>query len=149
MKDRIVAIMNHEGLSYSKFAEMVGIQRSAMSHIISGRNKPSLDVLTKILDCFTYVNTDWLIFGKGSMITGNEVREPDLFTNLPVNPPNSKDNSENRREIGVQNRPNEPKLTVSEKVIIQKDESKIVTKIMLFYSDNTYDTFVPEKIKKD
>ena len=47
MKDRILAVMEHEGLTPSKFAEAIGIQRSAMSHIISGRNNPSLDVLIK------------------------------------------------------------------------------------------------------
>ena len=54
MKDRILAVMEHEGLTPSKFAEAIGIQRSAMSHIISGRNNPSLDVLIKILERFTY-----------------------------------------------------------------------------------------------
>ena len=53
MKERILAVMEHEGLTPSKFAEAIGIQRSAMSHIISGRNNPSLDVLIiKILERF-------------------------------------------------------------------------------------------------
>jgi transcriptional regulator with XRE-family HTH domain len=47
MRDRILKIMEREGLTPSKFAESIGIQRSAMSHIISGRNNPSLDVLLK------------------------------------------------------------------------------------------------------
>ena len=55
MRDRILKIMEREGLTPSKFAESIGIQRSAMSHIISGRNNPSLDVLLKILERFTYV----------------------------------------------------------------------------------------------
>jgi transcriptional regulator with XRE-family HTH domain len=65
MKARILQIMESEGLSPSKFAETIGIQRSAMSHIISGRNNPSLDVLMKILETFPYVDSDWLLFGKG------------------------------------------------------------------------------------
>ena len=68
MRDRILKIMEREGLTPSKFAESIGIQRSAMSHIISGRNNPSLDVLLKILERFTYVDSDWLLFGKGEMI---------------------------------------------------------------------------------
>ena len=67
MRDRILKIMEREGLTPSKFAESIGIQRSAMSHIISGRNNPSLDVLLKILERFTYVDSDWLLFGKGEM----------------------------------------------------------------------------------
>ena len=61
MRDRILKIMEREGLTPSKFAESIGIQRSAMSHIISGRNNPSLDVLLKILERFTYVDSDWLL----------------------------------------------------------------------------------------
>ena len=61
MRDRILKIMEREGLTPSKFAESIGIQRSAMSHIISGRNNPSLDVLLKILERFTYVDSDLAI----------------------------------------------------------------------------------------
>ena len=65
MIGRITQIMEREGLTSSKFAEAIGIQRSAMSHILNGRNNVSLDVLIKILDRFTYVDSDWLLFGKG------------------------------------------------------------------------------------
>ena len=89
MKDRILRIMEHEGISPSKFAEEIGIQRSAMSHIISGRNNPSLDVLTKIMQRFTYVDTDWLLFGKGSMVKNGitKIEEPNLFRENEINPP--------------------------------------------------------------
>ena len=75
MKERILAVMEHEGLTPSKFAEAIGIQRSAMSHIISGRNNPSLDVLIKILERFTYVDSDWLLFGKGTMMREHVLTE--------------------------------------------------------------------------
>ena len=82
MRDRILKIMEREGLTPSKFAESIGIQRSAMSHIISGRNNPSLDVLLKILERFTYVDSDWLLFGKGEMVREHVLTEPNLFTNM-------------------------------------------------------------------
>ena len=82
MRDRILKIMEREGLTPSKFAESIGIQRSAMSHIISGRNNPSLDVLLKILERFTYVDSDWLLFGKGEMVREHVFTEPNLFTNM-------------------------------------------------------------------
>ena len=77
MIGRITQIMEREGLTPSKFAEAIGIQRSAMSHILNGRNNVSLDVLIKILDRFTYVDSDWLLFGKGEM-----VREGKLLLNI-------------------------------------------------------------------
>jgi len=67
MKDRILQIMDQEGLTPSAFAEAIGIQRAAMSHITKGRNNPSLDVFTKILERFTYINPDWLLHGTGNM----------------------------------------------------------------------------------
>ena len=96
MRDRILKIMEREGLTPSKFAESIGIQRSAMSHIIS------VQVV-----------------------------------------------AENRKEIGVETPVNIQKQPVVEQVICQEKPSKNVSKIMIFYSDNTFDTFVPEKNKKD
>ena len=145
MRDRILKIMEREGLTPSKFAESIGIQRSAMSHIISGRNNPSLDVLLKILERFTYVDSDWLLFGKGEMIREHVLTEPNLFTNRP----NVQVVAENRKEIGVETPVNIQKQPVVEQVICQEKPSKNVSKIMIFYSDNTFDTFVPEKNKKD
>ena len=147
MRDRILKIMEREGLTPSKFAESIGIQRSAMSHIISGRNNPSLDVLLKILERFTY--SDWLLFGKGEMIREHVLTEPNLFTNMLENRPNVQVVAENRKEIGVEIPVNIQKQPVVEQVICQEKPSKNVSKIMIFYSDNTFDTFVPEKNKKD
>lgn len=149
MRDRILKIMEHEGLSSSKFAEAIGIQRSAMSHITSGRNNPSLDVMLKILERFTYVDSDWLLLGKGEMMREHTLTGPNLFTNTLENRPDVQVVSENRKEMGVETPVNIQKQPVVEKVICQERPSKNVTKIMIFYTDNTFDTFVPEKNKKD
>lgn len=149
MRDRILKIMEREGLTPSKFAESIGIQRSAMSHIISGRNNPSLDVLLKILERFTYVDSDWLLFGKGEMIKEHLLTEATLFTNTLENRTEVRACGENRREIGVEIPVNNYRQPVIEQVICQEKPSKTVSKIMIFYSDNTFDTFIPEKSKKD
>ena len=47
MKDRILKVMEREEMTPARFSEAIGIQRSAMSHIVSGRNNPSLDVLDR------------------------------------------------------------------------------------------------------
>lgn len=149
MRDRILKIMEREGLAPSKFAETIGIQRSAMSHIISGRNNPSLDVLLKVLERFTYVESDWLLFGKGNMMREHMITEPNLFSNTAINPPEVQVVPEYRKEIGVEAPVNLPKQPVVEQIIYKDSPSKNVSKIMIFYSDNTFDTFVPEKNKKD
>lgn len=142
-------IMEREGLTPSKFAETIGIQRSAMSHIISGRNNASLDVLLKILERFTYVDSDWLLFGKGEMTRNQPSTEPDLFTNTPVIQPEVQPRPEYRQEMKAETPVNIPKQPIIEKIMCENKPSKIVSKIMIFYSDNTFDTFIPEKNKKD
>lgn len=149
MKDRILTVMEHEGLTPSKFAEAIGIQRSAMSHIISGRNNPSLDVLVKILERFTYVDSDWLLFGKGNMIRQHVLTEPDLFTNTTINLSDGQETPEYRKEIRVETPVNAPKPPVIEQIVYPEKASRNVSKIMIFYSDNTFETFTPEKNKKD
>ncbi len=78
MKDRILEIIKYYNLSSSQFANEIGIQRSAISHILSGRNKPSLDLILKILNKFSEINTDWLILGNGEMIKNRDE------SNIPV-----------------------------------------------------------------
>ncbi|WP_210095861.1 helix-turn-helix domain-containing protein [Parabacteroides goldsteinii] len=145
MKERILAVMEHEGLTPSKFAEAIGIQRSAMSHIISGRNNPSLDVLIKILERFTYVDSDWLLFGKGTMMREHVLTEPNLFTNTTIIPSNVQDSPEYRKEIRVETPVNTTKQPVIEQIVCQDKPSRNVSKIMIFYSDNTFETFTPRK----
>ena len=72
MKEQIKKLMEAEGLSPAKFADEIGVQRSSISHIISGRNKPSYDFILKILKRFSGLNTEWLLTGKGSMIKSND-----------------------------------------------------------------------------
>lgn len=67
MKNRLQKFMQAEGLSASRLADMLDIQPSNVSHILSGRNKPGYDFLTKILSRFPKLNSDWLLLGIGSM----------------------------------------------------------------------------------
>jgi transcriptional regulator with XRE-family HTH domain len=67
---RFKELLDQLGLSPSTFAERIGVQRSSVSHILSGRNKPSVDFLEKILHAFPRVNVEWLITGKGNWDKG-------------------------------------------------------------------------------
>jgi len=66
MIERILLLMKEHNLTASQFADMIGIQRSGMSHLISGRNKPSLEFVMKVLQRFPHVTPEWLLYGKGS-----------------------------------------------------------------------------------
>ncbi len=90
MKDRIQKIIENENLTPAKFADRLHINRAVVSHILNGRNNPSLDVISKILSEMDYINPDWLINGIGEMhrqdvvVRSNRPFENDLF-NQPSN----------------------------------------------------------------
>jgi len=71
MEDRLLKLLDVEQLSSSKFADIIGVQRSSVSHILSGRNKPSFDFLQKTLKAFPLLNADWLVLGEGKMYEGD------------------------------------------------------------------------------
>ena len=63
IQERLQLILKMHNLTPSAFADQIGVQRSNVSHVISGRNKPSLDFLEKILNTYPRVNANWLITG--------------------------------------------------------------------------------------
>jgi Helix-turn-helix. len=75
MKDRILDFLKAENKSSSQFAEEIGVQPSGISHIISGRNKPSLDFILKMLEKYPFLSTEWLLFGKGEMYRDQSMQE--------------------------------------------------------------------------
>ena len=77
MKDRIIQIMQKEGLTSSQFAEKIAISPASLSHIINGRNKPSLEMVQKIRKACSYVNLEWLLDGTGEMEISSEKKEKD------------------------------------------------------------------------
>ena len=72
MENRIQKIIDEQGVSLNAFAQEIGVNRSTISHILTGRNKPSVEVLQKILKRFPSLSPDWLLLGNGSMHTKNE-----------------------------------------------------------------------------
>ena len=62
--ERLKKIMDDSGLSSAQMADRIGVQRSAISHILSGRNKPSLDFVVKVLESFPNVSSEWLLRGQ-------------------------------------------------------------------------------------
>lgn len=65
MNDQLRKFLELEDLSPSQFADMMGIQRSSVSHILSERNKPSYDFIERMLTKFPQISAEWLILGKG------------------------------------------------------------------------------------
>ena len=65
MHDRLKQFLTMENLSPARFAEVMGIQRSGISHLLAGRNKPSFEFLQRMMTAYPDINYEWLILGKG------------------------------------------------------------------------------------
>ena len=63
---RLEIILDYYSLNASSFADKIGVQRSSLSHLLSGRNKPSLDFILKILEVFPDIDLYWILNGKGT-----------------------------------------------------------------------------------
>ncbi len=170
MLDRISLILKAKGLNSSQFADKIGAQRSSVSHIFSQRNKPSLDFIIKILKTFPDISTDWLLFGKGQMnkdidLFSIEKNDKSKMHKEGLNEVN-KDNNIIQKEIakGINKREFEEdyenKNTEKDsKIISDKQLDKVyekvgvnnykstkdTEKIVVFYKDNTFKEYIPEK----
>jgi len=82
MNERLLKIMEYFNYSPSIFADEIGVIRSSISHIISGRNNPGLELLQKVLIRFPQISSDWLLLGRGEMILSEEEQEKKRVTNV-------------------------------------------------------------------
>ena len=171
MQERIKEILTQERLSPARFAELVGVQRSSVSHIISGRNKPSLDFLQKILTHFEHISPDWLITGKGPYKRSDLARKqtnagptssgsdgkivfPSFSSSAREEEKaiyNTKQKQEASESIAapenLQNKEETPPVNAEPENKIPSEPAtgapKKIIKTLLFYDDNTFEVFFP------
>ncbi|MGC4129932.1 MAG: helix-turn-helix transcriptional regulator [Bergeyella sp.] len=86
LNERISQIITYSGLSSSDFADEIEVQRSNISHITSGRNKPSLEFITKIKNRFPEINLDWIVLAKGEMLEKTEEKQQEKKFSSPALP---------------------------------------------------------------
>lgn len=144
MKDRIQRLIDEKHLTPSRFADEVGLNRPAVSHILNGRNNPSMDALQKILKRFPEISGTWLITGEGSMYryVPDEL-EPSLFAQHPINASQGMDESVRAQESRLKTPENTPQFPDYQAIIPTKSRTVKVKKIAIFYTDNTYEEFIP------
>ena len=82
MHDRLKQFLSMENLSPARFAEELGIQRSGISHLLAGRNKPSFEFLQRMMTAYPDVNYEWLILGKGRPYKSDR-KVPEIPTETP------------------------------------------------------------------
>ena len=122
--ERIKVLLNHYELSVSAFADRIGIQRSTMSHILNGRNRPSLDFIMKVTQTYPEINLYWLIHGEGSLMRKLEGAGESPTLPFPAN--------ETSEEVSEKLKSTEPSSLNNEKGL---------SKIVFFHQDGTFEIF--------
>ena len=135
--------METQSLSASKFAEAIGVQRSNISHILSGRNKPSLELINKILDRYPEVSTDWLLLGKGPVFDKGELESSAKSSSKSSLEPSSNLSSKEstNRKFSFDPQGTESSSTIHQQPAVEGQRRPV--KIVVFYSDQTFDEFHP------
>ena len=113
--ERIAKIINDNNLSASSFAKLIGVQRSSISHILSGRNNPSLDLLLKIHKSFDYVSLEWLILGDNSL----------------KNPPSKLENMDSNKKSTLE-------------TDFDHNNESLLREIVYYYNDGSFERFFPK-----
>lgn len=165
MINRINLILRAKNITAKQFAEEIGIQPSGMSHILSGRNNPSLEFVSKVIRRYPEIDANWLLLGKGEMYgqlgsrnqesgmrEEESLPEPTLFSApLPAPAPLSEpeeavEEQEIREECDLQDLPDcvseECGQEKKEPAPIKQDGRRMV-KILMFYDDHTFEEYRP------
>lgn len=163
MIGRIKSLLAVKNLSSSQFANEIGVQRSGISHILSGRNKPSLDFVLKILDHYPDININWLLKGEGEMF--QTIQSDSLFSEEAINEKSIVKDEAISEYKKMENNSEKTEIKVKEEKKISQDNqqdekakpeniaddflpelvSNRIVKIIIVYDDNTFETLLPKK----
>lgn len=149
---RIQKIMDFYSVSASSFADYMGVGRSSISHILSGRNRPSLDFVMKIVEAYTDVELDWLLYGKGTFPKSEN--KPMAQESVQSKPPTPASES---LSLTQQTEQDLFSTTITETEIskiqepLQENNKRSITgenkidRVLIFYTDGTFDDYSPKK----
>lgn len=169
LNNRIQKIIQYSMLTASEFADEIGVQRSNISHIISGRNKPSLDFIVKIKDRFPEIQWEWIIEGKGEMtkstlsptsLQENKINfsekeknsETDLFSiiNPPSYPITENKSVTNLSELSIsatnieKEKINDSKVSEESSLLENNSNQNYkIKRIIIFYENGKFEAYEP------
>lgn len=150
---RLEVILDYYSLNASSFADKIGVQRSSLSHLLSGRNKPSLDFIIKIMDVFPEVDLYWILKGKGTFpkseieSSGNRVPPTPTFSPPMVEPKIELQTdlfSEKITNTKNQKEENNPNLLSNSKLVPSNKTQAEIERIVIFYTNGTFKTYSSE-----
>jgi transcriptional regulator with XRE-family HTH domain len=146
--DRILEFLKVKEISSGALADRIGVQRSSISHILSGRNRPGFEFIRKFIEAFPEVNAEWFIAGRGNMLkvpvqkglfdteatteTENTAKDPENHGNLPQ--------EEDKAQAGTHLRDEDEVPYITRKTA---QKGKIV-QVILLYEDGKFVSYDPE-----
>ena len=170
LRERIEMLISTRGMTNATFAEKVGVQPSNISHVLSGRNKASLDLVMKILNSFKEVRTEWLLHGRGSMTRDYTLFEMEETEPPPKSVKKTENISDKGGQLPTKNATEEPSevkeeeketevpgnnlVTPDEKKVDKKDQKianknpheksgRKIERIVIFYEDRSFTEYFP------
>lgn len=155
---KLELILDHYNLSASTFAEKINVQRSSLSHLLSGRNKPSLDFVLKIVEVFPEVDLYWLLFNEGnfpkailppalslipgtSTATAETITTPTLFEEVTI----KATTDEPEKIIENLTHPNEENISSFPSATNTLIKESDIEKIIVLYKNGTFKDYLKNK----
>lgn len=142
MQERLNQIIEKKGLTATKFAAMIGVNASTISHILAGRNKPGFDIISNIAKAYPDISLNWLITGNGSMDDSpvekekkTPVQEPTLF-NLDENSEEQVMPTPEKNRIISEEDDDQVKM-----IKTLPKTSKKIKRIILFFEDGSFEDY--------
>ncbi|HDP74848.1 MAG TPA: XRE family transcriptional regulator [Bacteroidales bacterium] len=138
VNERLLKLMEQEKVTAARLAEILEVQPSAISHILSGRNKPSFDFMQKLAFKFPRLNVDWLLTGKGNMYKV-AVQQSLFYSPSTVKP------KEDTFTPKINEKKDDTQRVVKFTDVNISVSAKSVKQIVFIYSDNTFEIYSPSK----
>ncbi len=140
--------MDHKGLTSSELADTIGVQRSNVTHVLHGRNKPSFPFISKLLETYPEIDAKWLILGEGQMLEAGTSSAATLFQeevpatySVPIEKNTEKASEKIKHQDTIEDNPI-PKSLVS---AVLEGDTKEIERVVIFYTDQTFKQYTPSK----
>ena len=148
MNARLQQFLVAENISQAQFAETIGVARASISHILSGRNKPGFDFLESMVRHYPNLNFEWLLTGRGKMYT-NAQSAPEAPA-APISPLSASDEGslfdEPEYPAAAPAESPTPRPTTytrySDNQLRNSKNQRVISKVILFYSDGSFQELV-------
>lgn len=140
--ERIAQILKHYTLQPKELAEKCGVQRSAISHLINGRNRPSVSFLSTLSDVYPELDTRWLLHGKGKMFTN--VTPSSISTEDTLEATIHEEITKSENDTSVTSNTQIPKTTplpARTQKELEPNSAKTIERVIVCYSDGTFSTY--------